>query len=56
MKYAMRALRPTMASFLIEARADVNSYEVNHLGDMRYGPEDHVHDQQSADCNSLPFN
>lgn len=35
LKYAMRALRPTMASFLIEAGADVNSYEVNHLGDMR---------------------
>lgn len=35
MKYAMRALRPTMANFLIEAGADVNSYEVNHLGDMR---------------------
>lgn len=35
LNYAMRALRPTMAKFLIEAGADVNSYEVNHLGDMR---------------------
>lgn len=39
MKYAMRALRPTMARFLIEAGADVNSYEVDELGDTRYGPD-----------------
>lgn len=35
MKYAMRALRPTMARFLIEAGADVNSYEVDQLGEIR---------------------
>ncbi|MCJ1461879.1 hypothetical protein MMC07_000478 [Pseudocyphellaria aurata] len=34
LNYALRALRPTMASFLIRAGADVNSYEVNYLGDM----------------------
>lgn len=35
MKYAMRALRPTMVRFLIEAGADVDSYEVDQLGESR---------------------
>jgi len=34
-KYALHALRPTMARFLLEAGADVNAYEIDLIGLLR---------------------